>query len=268
MAAAADTELLREQARRMRRRIRRGEWRDQTSGLAPGVVQGNVAILPARWAGDFHAYCKANPRPCPVIGVSEIGSPLLPSLGADIDIRTDLPMFSIFEHGEQIAETDDISDIWRDDLVTFVFGCSYSFEETILEAGIPLIHLDRGTGVPVYRSNIEAVPVGPFGGTIAVSMRAFSPADVDRVVEITRSFPLVHGSPVHIGDPSAIGITDLDQPDWGDVVPVLPGQIPVFWACGVTPQLAIASARPGFAITHKPSHMLITDVLISELRPA
>lgn len=263
--ASVDPELLRERARQMRLRIRRGDWRQQTSGLTPGIVQGNVAILPERWAGDFHAYCMANPRPCPVIAVSEPGSPLLPRLGAGIDIRTDLPMYSLFEDGRQIAESSDISTIWRDDLVTFVFGCSYSFEETLLEAGIPLRHLQIGTGVPVYRSNIEAIPSGPFGGTLAVSMRSFSPANVDRVVEITGCFPQVHGSPIHIGDPADIGISDMNRPDWGDIVPVLPGEIPVFWACGVTPQLAISSARPGFAITHKPSHMLITDLLNSEL---
>jgi uncharacterized protein YcsI (UPF0317 family) len=256
---------LKDRARQMRRRIRNGEWREQTSGLTPGIVQGNVTILPTRWADDFLAYCRANPRPCPLIAVGRPGSPALPVLGADIDIRTDLPMYCIFKDGEQVAETQDIAGLWRDDLTTFVFGCSYSFEEMLLAEGIPLRHLEQGTGVPVYRSNIEAVPAGPFGGTIAVSMRAFAPGDVDRVIDITNRFPLVHGSPVHIGDPAAIGIADLMRPDWGDVVPVIPGEVPVFWACGVTPQLAIASARPDFAITHKPSHMLITDLLISEL---
>lgn len=252
-------------ARDVRMRVRRGEWRHQTSGSAPGIVQGNVAIFPERWAHDFLVFCRANPKSCPLISVSEPGNPLLPDLGRDIDIRTDVPQYCIFEDGQRVKVTHDIRDLWRDDLVTFVLGCSYSFEEALVAEGIRLRHLERGTGVPVFRSNIAMKAAGPFSGEIVVSMRSFNASDSHRVAQITSRYPLLHGGPVHVGDPREIGIADLMKPDWGDPVPVMPGEIPMFWGCGVTPQLAIERARLPFCITHKASHMLITDRLIAEL---
>ncbi len=256
---------LRARAREVRLAIRAGEFRTQTSGQAPGIVQGNVVILPSDWAGDFLRFCQANPKPCPLLAVSEPGSHALPRLGADIDIRTDLPMYRVFRDGTATEDTADIRDIWRPDLVTFVLGCSFSFEEALIEAGIRLRHIDARTDVAVYRTNIPTAPAGRFSGPLVVSMRPFRPADAIRAIQITSRFPNVHGAPVHLGDPQYIGINDLQTPDWGDAAVPEPGDIPLFWACGVTPQSVVAHAKPPFCITHKPSHMLITDLLNAEL---
>lgn len=241
--------------------IRQGRWTSQTSGLANGHVQGNVVILPAAEAGDFLRYCQRNPKPCPVLAVSEPGQAELPSLGADIDICTDLPRYRVWRHGELVDEPTDISALWRKDMVTFVLGCSFSFEQALQEAGLRIRHIDQGRNVPMYRTNTATEPAGPFHGPMVVTMRPFKAADAIRAVQITSRFPDVHGAPVHIGDPAQIGISDLAHPDYGDAVEVLPDEIPVFWACGVTPQAAIMQARPEFCITHAPGAMLITDLL-------
>jgi uncharacterized protein YcsI (UPF0317 family) len=241
--------------------IRKGRWTSQTSGLANGHVQGNVVILPAAEAGDFLRYCQRNPKPCPVLAVSEPGQAELPSLGADIDICTDLPRYRVWRHGELVDEPTDISALWRKDMVTFVLGCSFSFEQALQEAGLRIRHIDQGRNVPMYRTNTATEPAGPFHGPMVVTMRPFKAADAIRAVQITSRFPDVHGAPVHIGDPAQIGISDLAHPDYGDAVEVLPDEIPVFWACGVTPQAAIMQARPEFCITHAPGAMLITDLL-------
>lgn len=241
--------------------IRQGRWTTQTSGLANGHVQGNVVILPAAEAGDFLRYCQRNPKPCPVLAVSEPGQAELPSLGADIDICTDLPRYRVWRHGELVDEPTDISALWRKDMVTFVLGCSFSFEQALQEAGLRIRHIDQGRNVPMYRTNTATEPAGPFHGPMVVTMRPFKAADAIRAVQITSRFPDVHGAPVHIGDPAQIGISDLAHPDYGDAVEVLPDEIPVFWACGVTPQAAIMQARPEFCITHAPGAMLITDLL-------
>lgn len=241
--------------------IRQGRWTTQTSGLANGHVQGNVVILPAAEAGDFLRYCQRNPKPCPVLAVSEPGQAELPSLGADIDICTDLPRYRVWRHGELVDEPTDISALWRKDMVTFVLGCSFSFEQALQEAGLRIKHIDQGRNVPMYRTNTATEPAGPFHGPMVVTMRPFKAADAIRAVQITSRFPDVHGAPVHIGDPAQIGIADLAHPDYGDAVEVLPDEIPVFWACGVTPQAAIMQARPEFCITHAPGAMLITDLL-------
>lgn len=245
--------------------IRQGHWTSQTSGLANGHVQGNVVILPAAEAGDFLRYCQRNPKPCPVLAVSEPGQAELPSLGADIDICTDLPRYRVWRHGELVDEPTDISALWRKDMVTFVLGCSFSFEQALQEAGLRIRHIDQGSNVPMYRTNTATEPAGPFHGPMVVSMRPFKAADAIRAVQITSRFPDVHGAPVHIGDPAQIGIADLAKPDYGDAVEVLPDEIPVFWACGVTPQAAIMQARPEFCITHAPGAMLITDLLNHQL---
>ena len=241
--------------------IRSGEWTGHTSGLAEGHVQGNVVILPELLANDFLRYCQRNPKPCPLLAVSEPGEALLPSLGADIDIRTDVPRYRVWRDGVLADQPTDISNLWRKDLVTFVIGCSFSFEEALLEAGIPLRHIAQNRNVAMYRSNIATSPAGVFNGPMVVSMRPLKAADAIRAIQITARFPNVHGAPVHIGDPALIGIADLAKPDYGDAVDVWPDEISVFWACGVTPQAAIAQARPEFCITHAPGAMLITDLL-------
>jgi len=248
-----------------RRMIRKGDFRGPTAGFAPGFVQGNLAILPADLASDFHRFCQANPKPCPVLAVSDRGDPRIPSLGEDLDIRTDLPGYRIWRDGELVEEVPDVRAHWRDDLVSFVLGCSFSFEQALTEAGIELRHISSGCNVPMYRTSVATVPAGPFRGPLVVSMRPMKPADAIRAVQITSRFPSVHGAPVHIGFPEAIGIRDLAKPDYGDAVEVRAGELPVFWACGVTPQSVIAAVKPPFCITHAPGSMLVTDLLNTRL---
>jgi uncharacterized protein YcsI (UPF0317 family) len=251
--------------RQARDEIREGLYTSHTSGIARDHVQGNVVILPQSLAGDFMRYCQRNPKPCPVLAMSEPGDPMLPALGADIDIRTDVPRYRVWRHGELVDEPVDIRKVWRDDLVTFVIGCSFSFEQALLDAGLAMRHIDQNRNVAMYRTNIATTPAGPFHGPLVVSMRPLRPAAAIRAIQVTSRFPDVHGAPVHIGDPSLIGIADLARPDYGDPVDVLPGELPVFWACGVTPQAAIAQARPELCITHAPGAMLITDLLNHQL---
>jgi uncharacterized protein YcsI (UPF0317 family) len=246
--------------RDVRLACREGRYDGQTSGLAPGIVQGNLAILPRDWADEFLRFCQANPKPCPLLGVSEAGDPHLPRLAADLDIRTDLPRYRVWRDGELVDEPRDVRSVWRDDLVSFVIGCSFSFEEALIENDVPVRHIARGTTVAMYRTDIETTPAGRFHGPLVVSMRPMRPADAIRAIQVTTRFPTVHGAPVHLGFPDRIGIKNLGQPDYGDPVPVEAGELPVFWACGVTPQAAIAAARPPFAITHAPGCMLVTDL--------
>ena len=248
-----------------RQAIRQGRHTGPTAGLAPGRVQANLVILPADLAPDFSRFCRANPKPCPLLAETRPGDPTFPSLGAEIDVRTDLPRYRVFRDGELADEPTDIRRYWRDDLVAFAIGCSFSFEQALLEAGIRLRHVEEGKNVSMYRTNIDTVPAGAFHGPLVVSMRPLRPVDAIRAVEITARFPRVHGAPVHIGLPESIGIRDLARPDWGDAVEIRPDELPVFWACGVTPQAAIAQAKPAFCITHAPGHMLITDLVNSQL---
>jgi uncharacterized protein YcsI (UPF0317 family) len=252
-------------AKQARDAIHRGDWTGHTSGLADGYVQGNVVILPEALANDFLRYCQRNPKPCPVLAVSEPGQAKLPTLGADIDICTDVPRYRVWRNGVLVDEPTDITSLWRKDLVTFVLGCSFSFEQALTQAGLPMRHIQQNRNVAMYRSNIATEAAGTFHGPMVVSMRPFKAQDAIRAIQITSRFPDVHGAPVHIGDPAQIGITDLSQPDYGDAVDVLADEIPVFWACGVTPQAAIAQARPEFCITHAPGAMLITDLLNHQL---
>ena len=252
-------------ARQARLAIRNGNNIGPTAGFAPGYVQGNLCILPADYAMEFAAFCQRNPKPCPLIGVGAPGDPRIPTLADDLDVRFDVPQYRVFRDGELAAEPHDIGDLWRDDLVAFVLGCSYSFEEALLGAGIPLSYVARGETVAMYISNIDTVPAGRFSGKMIVSMRSMIPADAIRAIQITSRFPEVHGAPVHIGLPEAIGIEDLQKPYVGDRPHVQDNEIPVFWACGVTPQIAVAQARPPLCITHKPGAMLITDLLNKDL---
>ena len=236
-----------------------------TAGIAPGYVQGNLAILSKDLVADFLRFCQLNPKPCPVIGMSDIGDARVPALGVDLDIRTDLPGYRVWEDGELVEETNDISNWWRNDLVAFVIGCSYSFEEALIADGVPMKHIARGVRVPMYRTNIRCTPAGPFAGPMVVSMRPLQPSYAIRAVQITSRFPSVHGAPVHIGLPQLIGIADLGKPDYGDAALIEDTELPVFWACGVTPQAVIAAARPPFAITHAPGAMLVTDLKNTQL---
>jgi uncharacterized protein YcsI (UPF0317 family) len=248
-----------------RRRIRTGGFTGPTSGLAPGNVQANLVILPKDLAHDFLRFAQANLRPCPVLAVSDAGAPRFPSLGEDLDIRTDVPRYRVWRDGELVEEPTDIRHAWRDDLVGFALGCSFSFEEALIADGIEVRHISRNCNVPMYRTNIPCVPAGVFSGPMVVSMRPMKPADAIRAVQITSRFPSVHGAPVHLGLPDRIGISDLARPDYGDAVPVGADELPVFWACGVTPQAVIAAVRPAFCITHAPGSMLITDLRNSRL---
>src|SRR5271167_3075107 len=249
----------------IRQRIRTGVFSGHTSGLAPGHVQGNVVILPADDAHDFLLFCLRNPKPCPLLGVSGPGETTLPTLGAGIDIRTDLPRYRVWRHGTLVDEPTHIDNHWRDDLVTFVIGCSFSFEQALIDAGLPLRHVELGLNVAMYRTSVATQAAGRFHGPLVVSMRPFTPANAIRAIQITSRLTAVHGAPIHLGKPEMIGIEDLARPDYGDAVEVAADELPVFWACGVTPQAVVAAARPAFCITHAPGCMLLTDRLNHEL---
>jgi uncharacterized protein YcsI (UPF0317 family) len=248
-----------------RHRFRAGALAAHTSGLADDLVQANLVVLPRDWAADFLLFCQRNPRPCPVLAVGDAGSPALPTLAADLDLRTDLPRYRVWRHGELVEECADVRALWRDDLVSFAIGCSFSFEWAMRAEGIPIRHVALGRNVPMYRTNVATQEAGPFGGPMVMSMRPMTAAHAIRAVQITSRFPAVHGAPVHLGDPAQVGIADLSAPDYGDPVPVHAGEIPVFWACGVTPQAALKRARPPLCITHAPGAMLITDLLNHQL---
>ncbi len=244
----------------IRQAIRSGEFNGDTSGLGGGYLQGNLAIMPGEYATDFLRFCQRNPKPCPLVGVSETGDPFLPTLGNDIDIRSDVPQYKVFKNGELTEQVEDIADLWRDDFVTFVLGCSFSFEDALMADGIEVRHITQCKTVPMFRTNIQTVQAGPFHGEVVVSMRSLSVSDAIRAIEITSRFPQAHGTPLHFGDPVAIGIENVDEPDFGDPTEIKEGEVPVFWACGVTPQVAIGNAKPSTCITHAPGHMLISDI--------
>lgn len=244
----------------VRTEIRAGRYTAHTAGLGRGSLQANLVIMPEEFAFDFMRYCQRNPKPCPITGVSDTGNPMMFTMGNDIDIRTDVPAYNIYRNGRLDISVTNIAEIWRDDFVVFTLGCSFTFEHALMDAGINLWHIDNDRTVPMFRSSIETTPAGPFSGKMVVSMRSVCEERVDEVIEISRRFPLAHGAPVHVGDPKAIGITDLSSPDWGDPAPVGANEVPVFWACGVTPQVAIKAAQLPICITHKPGCMLITDI--------
>jgi uncharacterized protein YcsI (UPF0317 family) len=244
----------------VRQLIRNGQHPGHTAGLAPGYLQGNLVVLPGDWAMDFFRYCQRNPKPCPLVGVSDKGDPILHTLGQDVDIRTDIGSYNVFRDGELSAQVSDIRDLWTDDMVAFVVGCSFTFEAALVDGGIPLQHWEKNLTVSMFYTNIETTPAGKFGGGMVVSMRPMSHAHAIRACEITARFPNGHGTPVHIGDPAEIGIADINKPDLGDPQVIGDDQVPVFWACGVTPQRTVVQARPPICITHTPGSMLVTDI--------
>jgi len=244
----------------VRRHARQGELTGPTPGLARGYVQANLVVVPVELAFDFLLFCQRNPKPCPLLEVTERGSAEPREIAPGADLRTDLPRYRVYQHGALLDEPTDLLRWWRDDLFGFLLGCSFTFESALLQAGLPVRHIEQECNVPMYRTNIVCRPAGVFRGPMVVSMRPLTPAQAVRAVTLCERFPLAHGAPVHLGDPQAIGIRDLNTPDFGDPVEVRPGEIPVFWACGVTPQAVAMEARPSLLITHKPGHMFVTDL--------
>lgn len=231
-----------------------------TPGLAMGFVQANLVVVPRELAFDFLLFCRRNPQPCPLLDVCDPGCPEPRSAAPGADVRTDAPRYRIWRYGELVEEMTDLRSWWRDDLVSFLLGCSFTFEGALLDAGLPVRHIKQGRNVPMYRTSVECAPAGVFHGPLVVSMRPMTPAQADEASRICARYPLAHGSPVHVGDPAALGIGNLAQPDFGDAVDVRPGEVPVFWACGVTPQAVVMSARPSLCLTHAPGHMFVTDL--------
>ena len=251
--------LLPTQPTEIRRVIRAGEYAGVTAGLANGHVQANLAVLPRDLAFDFLLFCQRNPQPCPILEVIEAGSVEPSFVAPGADIRTDVPGYRIYEQGEMIGEFQSVADFWRDDLVSFLLGCSFSFEAAMSDSGIPLRHQEAGSNVPMYITNIATRPAGMFAGPMVVSMRPIPQEQIVRAVQVTSRFPDTHGAPIHIGDPEAIGIRDIDNPEFGESVEIKPGETPVFWACGVTPQAVALNCKPPLMITHAPGKMFITD---------
>ena len=250
----------------VRKLIREGKITVPTSGMCAGYAQANLAILPKELAYDFLLFTQRNPKPCPILEVSDMGSRELKYIAKNCDIATDFPKYRVYEKGELKGEYTSVEDFWRDDLVSFLIGCSFSFESELIEAGIEMRHNTMGCNVPMYITNIETVPAGIFHGPMTVSMRPIPYDQIVRAVTVSGTMPQVHGTPVHIGDPAAIGIKDINKPDFGDPVEIKDGEVPVFWACGVTPQSVLMNVKPEFVITHSPGHMLITDVKNVDLK--
>lgn len=239
---------------------RNGGFSGATSGLARGIVQANLMIVPLESAFDFLLFCQHNPRPCPLIEVLEAGQ-FSPNCAVGADLRTDLPGYMVYRDGELCEQRSDIALLWQDDFVSFLIGCSFSFESALIEGGIALRHINQGRNVAMYRSSIACQSAGKFGGDMVVSMRPIRSCDVAKAVEISAKFPQVHGAPVHIGHPEAIGIKDLKRPDFGDSVEIDEDEVPVFWACGVTPQVIACQSKIPFCITHQPGKMFVTDLI-------
>ncbi len=249
----------------IRRLARLGELTCPTPGLALGYVQANLVIVPRDLAFDFLLFCQRNPKPCPLLDVTEQGSAEPRFVAPGADLREDVPCYRVWRHGELVEEPANLRAWWRDDLVGFLLGCSFTFENALLQAGLPVRHLEAGCNVPMFRTNLPCRAAGVFHGPLVVSMRPLTPAQAVRAVQVCSRFPRAHGAPVHIGDPEWIGIRDLNRPDFGDPVEVRPGEVPVFWACGVTPQAVAMVVRPPLLITHKPGHMFVTDLRDTDL---
>ncbi|WP_069883968.1 putative hydro-lyase [Streptomyces luteocolor] len=238
-----------------------------TAGQAAGFTQANLISVPADWAYDMLLFCQRNPKPCPVLDVTDAGSWTTP-LAPGADLRTDLPLYRVWEHGELLAEPTDVVVHWRDDLVTFLIGCSFTFEWALADSGVPLRHIEQGRNVPMYVTGRPCRPAGRLHGPMVVSMRPVPPRHLADAIRESSLMPAVHGGPMHCGDPAGLGIDDLDRPDFGDAVDLEPDDIPVFWACGVTPQAAVMASKPPFAITHAPGRMFVTDARDEQYRVA
>lgn len=244
--------------------IRDGEIDRPTAGMCAGYAQANLVILPKQYADDFAEYARKNPKPCPILEVIE-GTPAIHDMGEGANVVTDIPRYFVYKDGVRVEEIQDATPYWKDDSVAFLIGCSFSFEEALMRAGIEVRHIAMGCNVPMYKTNIQCEPAGVFRGPMVVSMRPMTPEQAQKAKEITDRFPNVHGGPVQIGDPEAIGIKDINHPDYGDAVEIREGEVPVFWACGVTPQAAVEQAKLPVVVTHAPGHMFITNVMNTEL---
>ncbi|MBI2935967.1 MAG: putative hydro-lyase [Chloroflexi bacterium] len=251
--------------RKVRDAIRREEWTGVTAGLAPGSVQANLVLLPKEGAYDFLLFCQRNPKPCPLLEVTDAGSPEPRLLAPGADLRCDLPRYRVFHNGQLQDEPLEITAYWRDDLVAFLLGCSFTFEQALLNAGLPVRGLEQSGTFSAFITNISCVPAGKLRGNMVVTMRPMTPGQAVQAVRVTSRFTKAHGAPVHIGDPQAIGINRLDRPDFGQPVEVRPGEVPVFWACGITPQVVAMESGIPFMITHAPGHMFITDLRDEDL---
>lgn len=243
----------------VRKQIRAGGFTESTAGLCSGFLQTNIVILPLAYAEDFIEFCQRNPKPCPLLAISAPGDPKLPTLGDGLDIRTDLPGYTIYRDGQLDQIVPDITELWQEDLVTFALGCSFTFEDALRKAGVPMRHVELGLTVPMYKTDIDVVPNTTFHGKLVVSMRPIPKRCLASVKSICSKFPHAHGAPVHWGNGRELGVQDLNSPDWGDTVPIETDETPVFWACGVTSQDVLQTSRVPFAITHKPGSMLITE---------
>lgn len=250
----------------IRKLIKEEKITGQTSGMCAGYAQANLVILPKELAYDFLLFAQRNPKSCPVLEVLDEGERLIKSMAAGADIATDIPRYRVYEYGKLTGEYTNVEQFWRKDLVSFLIGCSFSFESELLEAGIPVRQIEEKCNVPMYNTNIRCESAGIFSGNMVVSMRPIPYADVPRAVSVTAAMPRVHGAPIHIGTPQAIGISDIQHPDYGDMVTIKEGEVPVFWPCGVTPQAVLMASKPPFAITHAPGHMFITDVKNVQLK--
>ena len=249
-----------------RQSIRQKLHTGPTAGFCPGYAQANLVVLPRELAYDFLLFAQRNPKSCPLLEVTDTGSRYLKEIAPGADIATDLSKYRVYEHGVMTGEYTDVSHLWRDDLVSFLIGCSFSFEGELMEADVSVRHIEEGRNVPMYITNIPCKPAGVFRGNRVVSMRPLPYDQIVKSVLVTGAMPKVHGAPIHIGDPTVIGISDINKPDFGDCVTIRPGEVPVFWPCGVTPQAALMASKPAFAITHAPGHMLVTDVKNIDLK--
>lgn len=242
----------------LRKRIRNGQWTQPTSGASKGYIQANLVMMPREQAFDFLLFCVRNPKPCPILDVLEPGC-FEPAIAPGADLRTDLPRYRIYENGRLKAEIEDVSGLAHSGMVSFLLGCSFSFENAMLAAGLPIRNIEEGKNVSMYATQRDCRPAGPFTSKLVVTMRPMTPAQAVRAVQVTTRFHLTHGAPVHIGDHRELGIKDLDRPEFGDPVTIRPGEVPVFWACGVTSQVAATSVPLPMVITHSPGHMFVSD---------
>ncbi len=245
----------------LREFIRRGDYKGQTAGLSKNMLQTNLIVLEKKYAIDFMIFCQRNPKACPLVGVTDVGNPFFKTLGNDIDVRTDVPSYNIYKNGKLFSTVHEIDNLWNDNLIAFAIGCSFTFEHSLIRHGFSIDHIDQNKVVPMYKTNIKNKESGPFANTMVVSMRTFKKNQIKNVTSICKSFHWAHGSPIHVGQPNEIGISNINQPDWGNSPrPLLHDEVNVFWACGVTPQNAILKSTVPFCISHTPGYMLITDI--------
>jgi uncharacterized protein YcsI (UPF0317 family) len=251
----------------LREAIRKEKFKTQTSGQAKGYIQANLVVLPENWAFDFLLFAQRNPKSCSIIEAGSAGEYLTKYIAENADVRTDIPKYRVFKHGELFEERYNLLDIWQDDFVFFLLGCSFSFEHALLEADIEVRHISENVNVPMYNTNILCREAGKFKASpMVVSMRPFIPNNAIKAIEITRDYPSVHGSPIYFGNPKEIGIEDINKPDYGDAVTIRENEVPVFWACGVTPQKAAMVAKPPVMITHVPGYMFVGDIKDKDLK--